>query len=231
MNLVKGIRVASIAALICFSTQSISVNAEVLSKGADLQPVVAAGIALDVGTVVYTGEDAEMYEAINSTPEMKSLTEVAEEIEDGLTEVPVEEAPSSEDSTTCSGTRTSLSEADFSTMCNIVAAEAKGEPYNGKVAVAEVILNRVDSSKFPNSVYDVVYQSRNGRYQFQPVSNGSINTAYSNSSSAVQEDVRNAVTDAVNGSNLTNGALFFRTKMYHAGSTPLVVIGAHYFSK
>lgn len=55
-------------------------------------------------------------------------------------------------------------------LARLVNAEAKGEPYKGKVAVATVVLNRVDSSKFPNSVTGVI----NAKNQFSPVANGSI---------------------------------------------------------
>ena len=56
-------------------------------------------------------------------------------------------------------------------LARLVHAEAKGESYKGKVAVATVILNRVDSSKFPDTVKEVIY----AKGQFTPVSNGSIN--------------------------------------------------------
>ena len=55
-------------------------------------------------------------------------------------------------------------------LARLVNAEAKGEPYKGKVAVATVVLNRVDSSKFPNTVTGVI----NAKSQFSPVANGSI---------------------------------------------------------
>jgi N-acetylmuramoyl-L-alanine amidase len=56
-------------------------------------------------------------------------------------------------------------------LAQIIDAEAKGEPFEGKVAVGVVVLNRVESSEFPNTVRDVIYEPG----QFQPVSNGAIN--------------------------------------------------------
>ena len=63
-----------------------------------------------------------------------------------------------------------LTSQEKNLMARLVEAEAKGEPYKGKVAVANVILNRVESSKFPDTVTEVI----NAKGQFSPVSNGSI---------------------------------------------------------
>src|SRR4051812_16591882 len=68
-----------------------------------------------------------------------------------------------------------ISAADKELMARLVHAEAVGEPYAGKVAVATVILNRVASPDFPNSVREVIYQVSNGHYAFTPVQNGQIN--------------------------------------------------------
>jgi N-acetylmuramoyl-L-alanine amidase len=74
-------------------------------------------------------------------------------------------------------------------LARLVYAEAKGEPYAGKVAVATVVLNRVDSKLFPNSVHGVITErSAGGYYAFSPVSNGTINLAADTESKrAVQE--------------------------------------------
>lgn len=123
--------------------------------------------------------------------------------------------------------RANLTDSELDLMYNIVAAEAKGESYEGKIAVAEVIFNRMDSKKFPNNITDIIYAPN----QFQPVSNGSIHYAYSNLNVSLQEEIRNAVQDALEGSNYTEGALFFKTKNYHVNRTPVKQIGNHYFSK
>lgn len=59
---------------------------------------------------------------------------------------------------------------DLYLLAQIIHAEAKGEPYEGKLAVGNVIHNRVKSEQFPNSIRDVIFQ----KGQFQPVMNGSI---------------------------------------------------------
>lgn len=63
------------------------------------------------------------------------------------------------------------SKEDITLLAKIINAEAKGEPFNGKVAVGNVILNRVKSKQFPDTIKGVIYQNN----QFQPVSNGAIN--------------------------------------------------------
>jgi N-acetylmuramoyl-L-alanine amidase len=85
-------------------------------------------------------------------------------------------------------------------LARIVHAESKGEPYLGQVCVAAVILNRVDSADFPNSLAGVIYQPG----AFEPVSNGSINQAVPKDASA-----RKAAREALNGYDPTNGCLYF----------------------
>ena len=63
------------------------------------------------------------------------------------------------------------SENDILLLARIINAEAKGEPFRGKVAVGNIVLNRVKSNEFPDTIRGVIYQPR----QFQPVSNGAIN--------------------------------------------------------
>lgn len=61
--------------------------------------------------------------------------------------------------------------AEIDLLHRIVEAEAEGEPFEGKVAVASVVLNRVQAEGFPDTIHEVVHQPR----QFQPVANGRIN--------------------------------------------------------
>ena len=58
-------------------------------------------------------------------------------------------------------------------LSKIISAEARGEIFNGKVAVGNVILNRVKSNAFPNTIYGVIFDKKNG-VQFSPVANGTI---------------------------------------------------------
>jgi N-acetylmuramoyl-L-alanine amidase len=81
-----------------------------------------------------------------------------------------------------------VSFADKDLMARLVQAEAKGESYAGKVAVATVILNRMDHPDFPNTVKGVIYQIDGGYYAFTPVKNGTIyNPAGAEAKRAVNE--------------------------------------------
>jgi N-acetylmuramoyl-L-alanine amidase len=118
-----------------------------------------------------------------------------------------------------------ISASDKDLMARLVHAEAQGEPYAGKVAVATVVLNRVDSGQFPSTVSGVINQSG----QFSPVANGTIN----NTPSA---DERKAVEDAIAFRGKGAGSLFFYNpakakSAYLASKTVTIVIGNHTFLK
>lgn len=91
---------------------------------------------------------------------------------------------------------------DLYWLARIVHAESQGESYSGKLAVANVILNRVESGDFPNSVKGVVFEKTSGFYQFSPVKNGAI---YNNPS---QESLK-AAQDAINGKNNIGNCTYF----------------------
>lgn len=59
-------------------------------------------------------------------------------------------------------------------LAKIISAESAGEPLLGKIAVGNVVLNRVENSEYPNNIYDVIFDT-NGGVQFTPVLNGTIN--------------------------------------------------------
>ncbi len=110
-------------------------------------------------------------------------------------------------------------------LAQLVYAEARGESYKGKVAVAAVVLNRVRSSSFPNSISAVIYQSG----AFASVGNGSIrNTPDSDCLRAAQE--------AMNGWDPTGGCLYFYNARKVASTswvltrTVRTVIGNHSFA-
>lgn len=83
-------------------------------------------------------------------------------------------------------------------LARLVRAEAGGESYNAQVAVAAVVINRVKSSKFPNTITSVI----NSNNQFTPVQNGQINKPATDTN-------KKAVEEALYGKDPSNGALFF----------------------
>jgi N-acetylmuramoyl-L-alanine amidase len=122
-----------------------------------------------------------------------------------------------------------VSAAEKDLLARLVRAEAEGEPYAGKVAVATVVLNRVDHTDFPNSVRGVVEEVSNGYYAFSPVKNGQINRAADN------ESIR-AVNEALAFRGQGSGSLFFynpttASNHWNASRTETVRIGSHVFAK
>ena len=97
-------------------------------------------------------------------------------------------------------------EMDYQVLLKIVEAEAGSEDLNGRILVANVVLNRVKSELFPDCVTDVVYQHCNGVYQFSPVKNGTIDTV------SISEETKQAVELALDGTDLSKGALYFAAR-------------------
>jgi N-acetylmuramoyl-L-alanine amidase len=94
--------------------------------------------------------------------------------------------------------RLGYSNEDLQIMANAVNGEARGEPYEGQVAVAAVILNRVKSSSFPNTVHGVIFQPG----AFTAVADGQIYLTPNESS-------KRAVLDAINGIDPSGGCLYY----------------------
>ena len=90
---------------------------------------------------------------------------------------------------------------DLYWLSRIIEAESGGEPYRGKLAVGNVILNRVKSNDFPNSIYGVIFDRKNG-VQFTPVANGTIY----NSPSA---DSIRAATECLSGTKVVGDCMYF----------------------
>ena len=101
-----------------------------------------------------------------------------------------------------------LSEEDYDALLRLVEAEASGEDIKGKMLVANVVLNRVESSSFPDTVKEVIYQRHNGRAQFSPVASGKIDRV------AVSEETVEAVERALCGEDESCGALYFVAPAY-----------------
>ena len=101
--------------------------------------------------------------------------------------------------------------SDLNLLARLITAEAGGECYNAQVAVGAVVMNRVKSSRFPNSISAVINQKYNGSYQFTCVQNGNIK------SSAPTSDVKAALA-AINGTNPIKNALFFNNGIKKTGS-------------
>ena len=102
-------------------------------------------------------------------------------------------------------------------LAAIIQCEAGGESHTGKVAVGAVIMNRVRSGQFPNTITEVVYQSG----QFSPVASGILSSVLSQ---GARSDCYQAAQEALNGSNPVGGALYF-----NSGSGRGIQIGNQHF--
>ena len=128
-------------------------------------------------------------------------------------------------SSSSSGSSSSTNSNDLNLLSRVVYAEARGEPYEGQVAVAAVTLNRVKSSSFPNTLAGVVYQS--GAYD--AVADGQINLTPNSTA-------KKAAQDAMNGWDPSYGALYYfnpatATNKWIWSRPMTVTIGKHRFCK
>ena len=117
------------------------------------------------------------------------------------------------------------SNSDIQLLARAINGEARGEPYIGKVAVAAVVLNRVKSSSFPNTVAGVIYQ----KGAFDAVSDGQINMSPDSTS-------KKAAQDALNGWDPSYGAIYYfnpntATNKWIWSRPMTVTIGNHRFCK
>lgn len=124
---------------------------------------------------------------------------------------------------------TGISEQEMDLMARLVTAEAGGEPYAGKVAVAKVILNRVNSTEFPNTITDVIYEPIKYGYAFTPVTDGRINQP-------ATHEARMAVEEAISTKGSNSDWLYFynpktSTDKWITTRQTVAVIGNHVFAK
>lgn len=162
---------------------------------------------------------------VPSAPETTAQTEApqteAPQTEASQTEAPQTEAPQTEapqtEAQTHSSTGSYFDYSDLDLLAAIIWCEAGNQPYDGMVAVGEVVMNRVASPSFPNTIAEVLEQPG----QFSPYSSGRLQAALA---AGVNSTCYAAAQDALNGASPVPGALYFNT---HSGTTRL---GDHYFS-
>ena len=112
---------------------------------------------------------------------------------------------------------------EFNLLARIISAEARGEPYEGQVAVGAVILNRVAHPSFPNTLAGVIYQPG----AFSCLNDGGVNAA-------VADSAYNAARDAINGWDPSGGAIYYynpvkSTNQWIFSRPVIVTIGEHRF--
>lgn len=122
-----------------------------------------------------------------------------------------------------------ISNEEKDLFARLVEAEAKGESYEGKVAVATVVLNRVDSPEFPDTVTEVINEVVGDAYAFSPVQNGEINEPASG------ESIK-AVEEALTRQDTLNDSIYFynpeiATDTWITTREVVKTVGNHVFAK
>ena len=133
----------------------------------------------------------------------------------------------SENSNVSIAASSSSNASDVQLMARAINGEARGEPYEGQVAVGAVILNRVKDSRFPNTIAGVIYQSG----AFTAVADGQINAPIAENST-----VYKAAEDAMNGWDPTGGCVYYfnpntATNKWIWSRPYVKTIGKHRFCK
>ena len=123
-----------------------------------------------------------------------------------------------------SSNSSSYSDADVQLLARLIYGEARGESYVGQVAVGAVVMNRIKSSSFPNTMSGVIYQ----RYAFTAVDDGQINLT-------PDATAKKAAQDAMNGWDPTYGAIYYynpvtATSSWIFSRKTTVTIGNHVFA-
>ena len=163
-----------------------------------------------IGTLtVYAAEDTfsgELVEAIQNEVVTEDNVETEIPTEETVEQVVVEVTPEA-----LTGNSFSLEDQEYQVLLKIVEAEAGCEDTEGRMLVANVVMNRVRNGYFPNTVTEVVYQRQDGTAQFSPVSDGRIDTVN------VSQGTVDAVARVMNGEDISQGALFFRSVRSRSG--------------
>lgn len=163
-----------------------------------------------IGTLtVYAAEDTfsgELVEAIQNEVVTEDNVETEIPTEETAEQVVVEETPEA-----LTGNSFNLEDQEYQVLLKIVEAEAGCEDTEGRMLVANVVMNRVRNGNFPNTVTEVVYQRQDGTAQFSPVSDGRIDTVN------VSQGTIDAVARVMNGEDISQGALFFRSVRSRSG--------------
>lgn len=167
----------------------------------------------DVDSVALSVEEYEAQLAAEAAAQAAKEAEAAKAAE-AASALAVE---SSAQESTSSGETASANSSELNLLAALIQCEAGGESRTGKVAVGAVVLNRVNSGSFANSITDVIYEGG----QFSPVTNGSLSRTLAN---GARSDCYEAAQAALNGENPIGSALYF-----NSGSGRGIQIGNQHF--
>ena len=207
--------VAAVLAFVCVDATAVSKNG---SKGEEVRKIQTK--LKNWG--YYNGSVDGVYgwqteNAVRSFQKKNGLTA------DGVAGVKTLNAMGIFTSSSSSNSSSAPTDTNVELLARVINGEARGEPYEGQVAVGAVVLNRVDHPSFPNSISGVVYQ----KGAFTAVDDGQINAQMYASS-------HRAARDALNGWDPTNGAIYYynprtATNQWIRTREIICTIGQHVF--
>ncbi len=217
--------------------QRSTVSSQQSSSVSQLQEYVDQLVASDTEITTYEQELAAKKAYYTELLDQKEAARIAEEnrkaqqaAEDTSGNITVG------DSGISGNTVISLTDDEMTLLAAIIYCEARGEPYEGQLAVGYVVLNRVRSSLFPNTLAGVIYENK----QFSPVDDGSLATvlaAEADGVNMISQSCWNAAYEVVGGTSNVGECLFFRTwkpvpqleENLKAAGVPYYIIGNHIF--
>lgn len=164
----------------------------------------------DLDSVALSVEEYEAQLAAEAAAKEAEAAKAAEAVSAAAVESSAQESASS-------GNTASVSSSELDLLAALIQCEAGGESRTGKVAVGAVVLNRVNSGSFANSISDVIYEGG----QFSPVTNGSLSRTLAN---GARSDCYEAAQAALNGENPIGSSLYF-----NSGSGKGIQIGNQHF--
>lgn len=213
-------------------TNGLRIRREATTEGAVIA-AVSTGMSLTVDTeaeaidgwvaVEYAGETGYVSAEYVTTELALGEAVTLEEEREELARIEAEKAAAAAAQVSSSGTVQNAAVAasvdDVTLLAALIQCEAGNEPYEGQLAVGAVVMNRVKSGRYPNSISEVIYQPN----QFPPAGKGYVANKIAN---GVKASCLQAAQEAINGMDNTGGAMSFRrASSGHAG----VVIGNHVF--
>lgn len=169
-------------------------------------------------------------EETDSSQAEENITDVPENSQEAETASENKETGKNDEITAVMGAAVKVSSEEYEALQRIVEAEAGNQDDIGRILVANVVLNRVKSEVYPDTILENIFRHSGDVYQFQPVKNG---TYYS---VTVSEKTKECVDRALAGEDYSQGALYFTRKTsenswFNTSLTLLFVHGAHYFYK
>ena len=175
----------------------------------------------------------DVKKAASKASNKDSSNETKEEAKEALS-VSDSSIPSNLTLTMNKAMKLSLSEKEIEVLQRIVEAEASGEDIYGKILVANVVINRVNSEEFPDTISDVVFQKNGSTYQFSPTRDGRYWSV------KISKETIKAVDRALSGEDYSEGALYFfarrltsnkKAKWFDSALEKVVQYGCHEFFK